>query len=90
MLLAIDVGNTSTVFALHDGETTLMEWRCRTERARTADEYFVWLQQLMENAGLATAVRSVVIVTMERMTLRSIWVSARPSSVPAKPTSRLV
>jgi type III pantothenate kinase len=61
MLLAIDVGNTNTVFAVHDGEQTVMEWRCRTERARTADEYFVWLQQLMENAGLATAVRSVVI-----------------------------
>ena len=24
------------------------EWRCRTERQRTADEYFVWLRQLMD------------------------------------------
>ena len=61
MLLAIDVGNTNTVFALHDGRETVAEWRCRTERGRTADEYFVWLSQLMENAGLKPAVRSVVV-----------------------------
>ncbi len=61
MLLAIDVGNTNTVFALHDGTAIVGEWRCRTERQRTADEYFVWLQQLMEFAGLRPDVRSVVI-----------------------------
>jgi type III pantothenate kinase len=61
MLLAIDVGNTNTVFALHDGKAIVGEWRCRTERQRTADEYFVWLQQLMEFAGLKPDVRSVVI-----------------------------
>jgi type III pantothenate kinase len=61
MLLAIDVGNTNMVFAVHDGTRTVAEWRCRTERQRTADEYFVWLQQLMEHAGLPQDVRSVVI-----------------------------
>ncbi len=61
MLLAIDVGNTNTVFALHDGSATVAEWRCRTERGRTADEYFVWLSQLMDNAGLKPEVRSVVV-----------------------------
>lgn len=61
MLLAIDVGNTNTVFALHDGRSTIAEWRCRTERQRTADEYFVWLSQLMANAGLKPEVKSVVI-----------------------------
>ena len=48
MLLAIDVGNTNMVFALHDGERVVAEWRCRTERQRTADEYYVWLRQLMD------------------------------------------
>lgn len=61
MLLAIDVGNTNTVFALHDGENVVTEWRCSTDRQRTADEYFVWLDQLMEFAGLKPEVRSVVI-----------------------------
>jgi type III pantothenate kinase len=61
MLLAIDVGNTNMVFALHDGTRTVGEFRCRTERQRTADEYFVWLQQLMLHNGFAEDVRSVVI-----------------------------
>ena len=61
MLLAIDVGNTNTVFALHDGTEIVTEWRCSTDRQRTADEYFVWLSQLIEFAGLTPKVRSVVI-----------------------------
>jgi type III pantothenate kinase len=61
LLLAIDVGNTNMVFALHDGERVVAEWRCRTERQRTADEYFVWLEQLMDHAGIKGEVRSVVI-----------------------------
>lgn len=61
MLLVIDVGNTNTVFALHDGTEFLAEWRCRTAHRRTADEYFVWLKQLMTHTGLDGTVRSVVI-----------------------------
>lgn len=61
MLLAIDVGNTNTVFALHDGIQSIAEWRCSTDRQRTADEYFVWLQHLMQNAGLQLEVGSVVV-----------------------------
>ena len=51
MLLAIDVGNTNTVFALHDGEKFVAEWRMNTESVRTADQYFVWLRELMQHAG---------------------------------------
>lgn len=47
MLLAIDVGNTNTVFSIYDGTTALGEWRCATEHGRTADQYYVWLRQLM-------------------------------------------
>ncbi|MXU65614.1 type III pantothenate kinase [Oceanomicrobium pacificus] len=61
MLLAIDVGNTNTVFALHDGSDVVGEWRCRTEHKRTADEYFVWLQQLMQFNGIDMRVEAVVI-----------------------------
>jgi type III pantothenate kinase len=61
MLLAIDVGNTNMVFALHDGTRVVAEWRCRTERQRTADEYYVWLYQLMELNDLTPSIRSVVI-----------------------------
>ncbi|MDX2103071.1 MAG: type III pantothenate kinase [Alphaproteobacteria bacterium] len=48
MLLAIDAGNTNTVFAIYDGERLRGSWRAATEIKRTADEYAVWLTQLMQ------------------------------------------
>ena len=48
MLLAIDAGNTNTVFAVLEGGELRCQWRTATEAARTADEYVVWLTQLME------------------------------------------
>ncbi len=61
MLLAIDVGNTNCVFALHDGVRERATWRCRTEHARTADEYYVWLTQLMMHQGITGPVTDVII-----------------------------
>lgn len=52
MLLAIDAGNTNTVFALFDGETQLGTWRATTNVQRTADEYAVFLTTLMGQAGI--------------------------------------
>ena len=63
MLLAIDVGNTNTVFALHDGAQFISEWRCSTESTRTADQYFVWMRQLMQHSGLADAVVDDVVIS---------------------------
>ncbi len=53
MLLAIDQGNTNTLFAVHDGENWLRQWRTATESTRTADEYAVWLSQLLNLADLS-------------------------------------
>jgi type III pantothenate kinase len=52
MLLAIDAGNTNIVFAVIEGETIRAEFRAATKDARTADEYVVWLTQLMDLEGL--------------------------------------
>ena len=38
MLLAIDVGNTQTVFGLFDGAELTQHWRIATERNRSGDE----------------------------------------------------
>jgi len=53
MLLAIEQGNTNTMFAVHDGDRWIAEWRSATESTRTADEYAVWLLQLLELEGLS-------------------------------------
>ncbi len=48
MLLAIDVGNTNTVFAVFDGDSLVAQWRLSTQARRTSDEYGMWLRQLMQ------------------------------------------
>lgn len=55
MLLAIDVGNTNSVIALYDGDRPVAQWRTSTSSSRTADEYAVWLSQLMSMSGLRFA-----------------------------------
>ncbi len=47
MLLAIDCGNTNTVFSIWNGDRFLTTWRIATDHKRTADEYFVWLSSLL-------------------------------------------
>ena len=47
MLLAIDCGNTNTVFSIWNGEKFIATWRIATDHKRTADEYFVWLSSLL-------------------------------------------
>lgn len=51
MLLAADVGNTNVVFALFEGLEIRARWRIATDPRRTADEYAVWLLQLLEIEG---------------------------------------
>ena len=51
MLLVIDIGNTNTAFAVHDGERWIHQWRSGTEPTRTADDYAVWLDTLMQMSG---------------------------------------
>ena len=63
MLLAIDVGNTNTVFAIFDGQKKEAEWRCSTKEERTADEYFVWLKTIMELNHHKTSLVTAVILS---------------------------
>lgn len=52
MLLAIDSGNTNIVFAVFDGDEIRGEWRASTNSSRTADEFGVWLTQLLSLSGM--------------------------------------
>ncbi len=53
MLLAVDVGNTQTVFALFDGERLVEHWRVATEAERTGDEVGALVVRLLELRELA-------------------------------------
>jgi type III pantothenate kinase len=63
MLLAIEQGNTNTMFAIHDGASWIAQWRAATESTRTADEYAVWLSQLLGMAGLQLGVFNGCIIS---------------------------
>ncbi len=63
MLLAIEQGNTNTLFAVHDGHEWVAQWRSATESTRTADEYAVWLSQLLTMQGLALGALTGCIVS---------------------------
>ena len=70
MLLAIDSGNTNIVFAIYDGDQRCGEWRAGSDAKRTADEYAVWLTQLMEIGGLSRDdVTATIIATVVPETL---------------------
>ena len=53
MLLAIDAGNTNTVFAIFDEAGALRgKWRATTKAERTGDELGVWLRTLTQIADI--------------------------------------
>jgi len=61
MLLAIDCGNTNTVFSIWDGEKFIANWRASTEHQRTADQYYVWLSTLMDFQKIKANITDVII-----------------------------
>jgi type III pantothenate kinase len=78
MLLAIDAGNTNIVFALVDGGEIRARWRIATDPRRTADEYAVWLAQLLQLEGFErSAVTAVIIGTVVPRALHNLQVLAR-------------
>ena len=77
MLLAIDAGNTNLVFALVKNGEIRARWRIATDPRRTADQYAVWLHQLLELEGYGKAdVDAVIIGTVVPRGLHNLEVLA--------------
>jgi len=77
MLLAVDAGNTNLVFALVEDGTIRARWRIATDPRRTADEYAVWLHQLLALEGFTKAdVSAVIIGTVVPRALHNLEVLA--------------
>lgn len=78
MLLAVDAGNTNIVFALIDDGQVRARWRIATDPRRTADEYAVWLSQLLALEGFdRAAVTDVIIGTVVPRALHNLEVLAQ-------------
>ena len=52
MLLAVDIGNTSTTLGVFAGEGLRGTWRVGTDRGRSPDEYGLLLQGLLRHEGM--------------------------------------
>ncbi|HEY0314185.1 MAG TPA: type III pantothenate kinase [Allosphingosinicella sp.] len=78
MLLAVDAGNTNVVFALLEDGVIRARWRIATDPRRTADEYAVWLHQLLALEGYGRdAVDAVIVGTVVPRALHNLDVLAR-------------
>src|SRR5947199_5254746 len=53
MLLAIDIGNTNTVWGVFDGSKLLADWRVATDHSKTTDEYAILLLDLLRVEGIS-------------------------------------
>jgi type III pantothenate kinase len=75
MILAVDAGNTNIVFALVDSGGIKARWRIATDPRRTADQYSVWLHQLLELEGFTRdQVEGVIIGTVVPRALHNLEV----------------
>lgn len=94
MLLAIDCGNTNTVFSIWDGTKFLATWRTSTEHQRTADQYYVWLSSLMQFQKVEAQITDMIIsstvprVVFNLRVLADRYFNTRPYVV-GKPDCRL-
>jgi len=66
MLLAIDVGNTQTVFGLFEGDELAEQFRVGTEPTRTGDELAVLLRSFVDLSALDGIVLSSTVPPLVR------------------------
>ena len=79
MLLAVDVGNTQTVFGLYEGDELGERWRIATESERTGDELGALLADFFD----VTALEGIVLSsTVPRLIREYEHVAERWAKVP--------
>lgn len=71
MLLVIDVGNTNTVIGVYKNETLTQDWRIRTIRETTADEFNILARALFEDKDIQfTDISKIVISSVVPSSVR--------------------
>lgn len=63
MLLAVDIGNTNIVFAVHDGASWRHHWRVQTVKEKMPDEYGLLFRAFLQEAALDTKVFEHVVLS---------------------------
>ena len=63
MLLVIDIGNTNTVIGVYDQDNRVQNWRIRTERNTTEDEFNVLISGLFRQSGITPAMIQKTVIS---------------------------
>jgi type III pantothenate kinase len=63
MLLAVDIGNTTVGIGVFKDKTLVRDWRIRSDREKTSDEYSIIVLNLLGQAGLAASEISDAIIS---------------------------
>src|SRR5699024_5581878 len=53
MIFVLDVGNTNTVLGVFDEDKLIHEWRIKTDRYKTDDEFAMVLKSLLAHEGIS-------------------------------------
>ena len=77
MLIAVDIGNSNIVIAVHDTEKWTESFRIYSDQKKTSDEYFVVLESLLTHAGIhkqdiSRSVISSVVPNLTRSVQKNI------------------
>jgi type III pantothenate kinase len=76
MLLAVDAGNTHTIFGLFEGDTLVADWRLATRKSGTSDELGMLLRALFAEAGQAVEAVDGMIVSSVVPDLNGVYAAA--------------
>ncbi len=76
MILTVDIGNTTTVAGIFDGEDLRAHWRLYTVREKTSDEYGFTLKGLLINSSIEPDSIKGAIISCVVPSLRDVFVSA--------------
>ena len=61
MLLAIDIGNTSTTLGVFDGDDLVVSWRIASDIKRSEDEYGIVIKNLIKDSDLLQKITEGII-----------------------------
>lgn len=71
MLLVIDVGNTNTVIGVYENDRLIEDWRIRTVRENTADEFNILASALFADKGIdPSRIKKIVISSVVPSSVR--------------------
>ena len=61
MLLAVDIGNTSTTLGVFDGDNLIVSWRIASDIKRSEDEYGIVIKNLVKDSDLLQKITEGII-----------------------------